>query len=297
MMESTLLVPSATINISSATATVAERLLASVVLINSGRGSGSGVIWAADGLIVTNSHVVHADAAEVILRDGTRLEGRLIARNPARDLAALRIEATGLPAAAPGDSSRLHVGQMILAVGNPLGLRGVVTAGIITGVGQVATRERTRLDDLIQADVALAPGNSGGPLADIAGRVIGINSMISAAGIALAIPVAAVQAFLAPQRKDRPYLGIEAMAVHVRTTAQERGGLLLTTVEDGSPADRAGLLQGDVVLGFDGQPIQSDDDLNLWMASWEGGRAVELAVIRGHEPREFTVVPSTRTTA
>ena len=286
--------PRATSGVSADTATVAEALLASVVLVRSGWGSGSGVIWEPDGLIVTNSHVVHADTADVILRDGTRYAGRLVARNPARDLAALRIDATGLPAARVGDSSRLHVGQVVLAVGNPLGLRGAVTAGIITGIGQVATQERTRLDDLIQADVALAPGNSGGPLADAAGRVLGINSMISATGIALAVPVAAVQAFLAPQRKDRPYLGISGMAVHVRAAGQTRGGVLLTTVEDGSPAERAGLMQGDVVLGFDGRDLQSDDDLHAWLAGWEGGKPVELAVLRGQEPREFTVVPATQ---
>ncbi|MEJ7652362.1 MAG: trypsin-like peptidase domain-containing protein [Chloroflexia bacterium] len=187
--------------VSADAASVADALLDSVVLVQSSGGSGSGVIWRSDGLIVTNSHVMNSDTARIILRDGRRMDAELVARDPDHDLAALRVQAEGLPAVLVGDSSRLRVGQFVLAVGNPMGMRGVVTAGIITGVGQVSQDGRTRLDDLIQADVALAPGNSGGPLADSSGAVLGINSMISGSGIALAIPSQVVQEFLSPERE------------------------------------------------------------------------------------------------
>lgn len=291
-MTMTQVFPSATLGISTDAATVSERLLASVVLIRSGRGSGSGVIWQPDGLIVTNNHVVHSSNVEVVLYDGTELAGTLIARDSARDLAALQVEAAGLPAAEVGDSAHLHVGQFVLAVGNPLGLRSVVTAGIITSVGQVVAGTGIRLDDLIQADVSLAPGNSGGPLADVNGRVLGINSMISAAGIALAVPVAAVKAFLAPHRPNRPYLGISGTTVTIVAAGGRRGGLLLTGVDEGSPADRAGLMQGDVVVGLDGATVQGDDEVHLWMGGWHSGTPVEIDVVRGPEPRKFVVVPS-----
>ena len=282
----------ATLGISTDAATVSERLLASVVLISSGRGAGSGVIWQPDSLIVTNSHVVHSPNVEVTLRDGTELAGTLVARDPSRDLAAIKVAASSLPAAMIGDSAHLHVGQFVLAVGNPLGLRGVVTAGIITAVGQVVAGAGTRLDDLIQADVSLAPGNSGGPLADVEGRVLGINAMISAAGIALAIPAAAVQAFLAPHRPNRPYLGISGLPVTVQATGTRRGGLLLTAVDEGSPADRAGMLQGDIVVGLDGGDVQGEDDVHHWMGGWQSGRPAQIDVVRGQEPRRFLLSPS-----
>jgi S1-C subfamily serine protease len=282
----------ATLGISTDAATVSERLLASVVLISSGRGAGSGVIWQPDGLIVTNSHVVHSPNVEVTLRDGTELAGTLVARDPSRDLAAIKVAATDLPAATIGDSAHLHVGQFVLAAGNPLGLRGVVTAGIITAVGQVVAGAGTRLDDLIQADVSLAPGNSGGPLADVEGRVLGINAMISAAGIALAIPAAAVRAFLAPHRPNRPYLGISGLPVTVQAAGTRRGGLLLTAVDEGSPADRAGMLQGDIVVGLDGGDVQGEDDVHYWMGTWQSGRPVQIDVVRGQEPRRFLLAPS-----
>lgn len=289
--------PSITVGVSTDTADVAEGLLRSVVLVHGRPGSGSGVIWDADGLIVTNSHVVSGDTAEVVLRDGTRHEANVVARDARQDLAALRINAHDLPVARAGNSSRVHVGQVVLAVGNPMGMRGVVTAGIVTGVGQVTADEHTRLRDLIQADVMLAPGNSGGPLADAAGRVLGINSMISAAGIALAIPVAKVQVFLSPLSRGQPYLGITAMTVQVRPAGQPRGALLLTAIDEGSPAERAGLLQGDVLVGLDGQDVETDDAFVSRLATWEGDAPVRLQVMRGHEAREFTFVPTLRTMA
>jgi serine protease Do len=278
--------------ISADTADVAETLLQSVVMVRSRGGSGSGVIWDADGLIITNNHVAHSDEVEVILRDGTKLHGMVQARDPQHDLAAVRVDAHALPAVSIGDSSRIHVGQVVLAVGNPMGMRSVVTAGIVTGAGQISRDGQTRLEDLIQADVALAPGNSGGPLADAAGRVLGINTMIGANGIALAIPSATVQTFLSPQQRAQPYLGIMGMPVQVRSTGQPRGGLLLTSIEEGSPADRAGLLQGDILLGLDDQEVETGDELRGRLANWQAGAPMRLRVLRGAEPREFTFVPT-----
>lgn len=278
--------------VSEDTANVAEALLASVVLVRSNGGTGSGVIWTPDGLIVTNSHVIHNDTADIIFHDGTKRAATLIARDPQHDLAALRVEAHGLPAIKMGDSARVLVGQVVLAVGNPMGMRGVVTAGIVTGVGQITSEGRTHLQDLIQADVALAPGNSGGPLADAEGRVLGINAMIGANGIALAIPSATVQAFLAPQQQNHPYLGIGGIDITVPVHGQTRGGVLMTFVEDGSPADRAGLLQGDILLSFDDQDVQTAQDLLRYLATWPGETPVRLRVQRGADAREFVFMPT-----
>jgi serine protease Do len=250
------------------------------------------VIWTSDGLIVTNNHVARGEEMRVRLRDGARLRGRVVARSREHDLAALRVDARDLPAARVGDSSRVRVGQMVLAAGNPLGLRDAVTAGIVTGAGQFVEGERTRLDDLIQADVALAPGNSGGPLADAEGRVLGINTMIASSGIALAIPSEAVRRFLSPQTSGHTYLGVGVMEAPVPRMG--RVGLLLTLVEEGSPADRAGLLQGDVVLGVNGRPVGSGEELRVWLDAWRAGEAVRIEALRGGDPREFVVVPAAR---
>lgn len=284
--------PSVTGGVSNDTASIAERLLASVVLVRSRGGSGSGVIWEADGLIVTNSHVIRGDGARVELHDGSEFPAPLVARDPEHDLAALRVDATNLPAARIGDSSRVRVGEVVLAAGNPLGLRGVVTAGIVTGVGQVAEGGRPRLDDLIQADVSLAPGNSGGPLADAQGRVLGINSMIGHNGIALSIPSQVVRRFLFPERTRQAYLGITGVPVPLRGT--NRSGLLLTAVEEGSPADRTGLMQGDILLSINGNDMQSGAELRDWLSDWHSGNPVQIAVLRGGERREFTVVPAAK---
>jgi serine protease Do len=155
-------------------------------------GAGSGVLWGSDGLIVTNAHVVRG-RANIVLPSGRALEARLLARDPEHDLAALAIDSCALSSAEIGDSDSLRVGELVVAVGNPLGLAGAVTAGVIHAIGP----RRSAGPSLIQADLRLAPGNSGGPLADAAGRVIGINAMI-AGGLALAVPSNLVARFLAP---------------------------------------------------------------------------------------------------
>lgn len=161
-----------------------------------GDGVGSGVIWASDGLIVTNAHVAQGRRVGVVLSDGGSLEARLLAWDPERDLAALAIDAHGLPAADVGDSDSLRVGELVVAVGNPLGLAGAVTAGVIYAIGP----RRSVGPSFIQADLRLAPGNSGGPLANAHGRVIGINARV-AGGLALAVPSSLVARFLAPLQR------------------------------------------------------------------------------------------------
>jgi S1-C subfamily serine protease len=279
---------------------VVEGLLDSLVAIEVRGGHGSGVIWSPDGLIVTNNHVAHGDEARVVLRDGTRLVGTVTAREPRRDLAALRVDRRDLPAAPQGDSARVRVGELVYAAGNPLGLRGVVTAGIVTAVGQSADgvgasgRGRGRLDRLIQADVSLAPGNSGGPLADAAGRVIGINAMIGPNGVALAIPSATVAAFLAgegAESADGPRLGVVVSEALLAGPGGERGALVLVAVEPGSPAARAGLLQGDVLLALDGRATATGEDLHRGLAAWRAGAGARLTLLRGGFPREVVLPP------
>ena len=172
-------------------AAVAERLCRSTVQVLSGNGVGSGVIWHADGLIITNSHVVHQSHATVQLWDGRVFDAVCKSRDPQRDLAALEVAATDLPAAMIADSNELQVGQLVLAVGNPLGLVGALSTGIISRLDAGAASGQ----GWVMADLRLFPGNSGGPLADAQGRVIGINSMV-VGGLALAVPSHAVERFL-----------------------------------------------------------------------------------------------------
>jgi serine protease Do len=173
---------------------IAEQLRRSTVLIHAGsRGSGSGVIWSSEGTIVTNAHVVHGSNVCVQLWDGREFDSAVTARDPRRDLAALRIGASSLPAACPRDSSQLRAGELAIAIGNPLGFVGALTTGVIHAIGPVrALGSQT----WVQASVRLAPGNSGGPLADARGQVIGVNTM-GAGRLALAIPSNAVRDFLA----------------------------------------------------------------------------------------------------
>src|SRR5579875_2687464 len=179
----------------------AQRLCRSTVQVRGeGPGGGSGVIWSADGVIITNAHVARGSRATVELSDGRTLAATITARDKVRDLAALTVDATDLPAATVGDSDALRVGELVLAVGNPLGMVGALTTGIV----HAATTDGQRGRAWVQADVTLLPGNSGGPLADARGRVVGINSMI-AGGLALAVPSNAVRRFLAG-KTERPML-------------------------------------------------------------------------------------------
>ncbi len=290
-------------------ATVAERLRHSTVQVRSRRyGGGSGVIWNPDGLIITNFHVVPRERATVELSDGRIFEAVVTAQDPQQDLAALRVEANDLPAAIIGDSDTLRVGELVLAVGNPLGLVGALTTGIIHTVSSTSTPKQGISEEKIPtphspfptphsplptpqpwiiADVQLAPGNSGGPLTNAQGQVIGINTMI-VGGLALAVPSNAVERFL--QGGRRPYLGVTLRPVPVVLENKRLLGLLVLDVAFGSLAMAANLQIGDVLIGVCGQRFNSPSDLTsvLWHAA--PGDLLPIEFLRNGKLYDRTVV-------
>lgn len=280
--------------LSEAAAAVAAKVSPSVVLVGQRGGNGAGVVWRSDGVIVTNRHVVHRDRVEVALADGRRFEGAVAARHPQRDLAVVKIEVDDLPAVEVGDSATVRPGQLVLAIGHPIGFRHAVTAGIVVAAGQAATLEGPRTGDWLQTDVTLLPGNSGGPLVDANGRVVGINTMVSGE-LSLAVPSQAVERFVAGERPGaaRGYLGVNGMVVPLRRPDVALG-FLLTEVVEGTPADRAGLFVGDVVVGVGGTAVTDQESWPAAILRLVPGEAVEVAVLRGGEPRRFTVVPTER---
>ncbi len=249
---------------------------ATVQVRGRGPGGGSGVIWQSDGLIITNAHVARGPQAIVELADGRTFEATVTARDERRDLAALKVEATDLPAAAIGDSDALRVGALVLAVGNPLGLMGALTTGVVHAA---ATPDGPRGHGWVRADVRLAPGNSGGPLADAAGRVIGINSMI-AGGLALAVPSNAVARFLRGTAA-RPALGVTMRPVGLPLDGTIALGLLIVDVAAGSPAETAGLLTGDVLIGMGGALFARPDSLMQALEGVTPGDTLRLDLVRG----------------
>ena len=259
---------------------IAEQLRRSTVLIHAGsRGSGSGVIWSSEGTIVTNAHVVHGSNVCVQLWDGREFDSAVTARDPRRDLAALRIGASSLPAACPADSSQLRAGELAIAIGNPLGFVGALTTGVIHAIGPVrALGSQT----WVQASVRLAPGNSGGPLADARGQVIGVNTM-GAGRLALAIPSNAVRDFLAAGPRSA-WLGVAVHPVRLPSANGHKFGLVLLEVEPGSPATQASLMAGDILLGTEEKPFQSIDDLARAMDG-QGLRLLRLEFLRGDYSR------------
>lgn len=245
--------------------TVAEKLRRSTVRVD---GSGSGVIWM-PGVIITNAHVARADRVKIETWSGRTVEAVLDKRDARRDLALLRAAFDG-PAIEPGDSDALRAGQIVLAVGNPLGFVGALSTGVIYGHGAVRGLGR---QNWVLADVRLAPGNSGGPLADSLGRVIGINTMI-AGRLALAVPSNAVAQFLASAR-DRVMLGVTLREI-------PRAGLLIVEVAPGSPAARASLLAGDILVGITPDELHdrigSDEILRLRFTRGGNSRVRQVAV-------------------
>jgi len=245
---------------------VAERLRRSTVHIHGG-GSGSGVIWSAEGLIVTNAHVAREERSVVETWDGRELAAELTSRDRRRDLATLQVQAAGLPAATPGDSDALRPGDLAIAVGNPLGFTGALSTGVVHATGPLEGLGRR---SWVQADVRLLPGNSGGPLADARGRVIGINTMI-AGGLALAVPSNTVAEFLRQGGSDVS-LGVVVQPIPA--------GLLVLRVAQGSVAETASLLAGDLLVGVEGRRFRSADDLADALDR-NAGRALDLSFLRG----------------
>lgn len=254
-------------------AAVAAALTRSTVQVKGRKfGVGSGVVWNSS-LIITNAHVVNGTTATVEFSDGRIFDATCISRDPLRDLAALKVAATDLPAATIGDSNTLRVGELVLAVGNPLGFVSAVSAGIIHAIALPDP-----LNQWVQADIRLAPGNSGGPLADAQGRVIGINTAI-AGGLTLAVPSNAVQRFLLGQA--RPNLGVTLQPVLVPLGNRRSWGWLILEVHPGSAAESAGLITGDVLLGTSGQLFPTPRDLLRGLLRAEPGTPLQLDFLRG----------------
>lgn len=257
---------------------IAEQLRRSTVLIRAGsRGNGSGTLWSSDGLVVTNAHVARAARLRVELWDGREFAGKVESRDSRRDLAAIRIEAADLPAVAVGDSSKIRAGELAIAVGNPLGFVGALATGIIHAVGPL---RGVGSQTWVQADLRLAPGNSGGPLADARGRVIGINSMV-AGGLALAIPSNTVMGFLSGDRSEG-WLGVTIQPVRLPRGAARAAtsGFVVLEVHPDSPAERASLLAGDILLGVDGKAFAQPADLSEALQG-SGAHLLRLEFLRG----------------
>jgi S1-C subfamily serine protease len=274
------------------------------------RGGGSGFVFTPDGLILTNSHVVHdAVRIAVTMADGRRMPATRIGDEPASDLAVIRLERPhfdepGLTAAALGDSQRLRVGQIVIAIGAPYGFQSTVTAGVVSALGRSLRSYSGRLiDDVIQTDAALNPGNSGGPLVDSAGRVVGVNTatILPAQGICFAIGINTAK-FVASRllrdgRLRRSYIGVsgQTVPVHRRVVRfydlPKEMGAMVQSVEDDSPAKRAGLREGDVIVALEGQPVAGVDDLHRLLTDLRVGVCCSLTVIRWTEKLEVKVVP------
>ena len=273
---------------------LAMALRSILVSIRGDAGGGSGTVWSEDGLVITNSHVVPGEAATVTLPDGQTLDAPVTARDPDRDLAALRVPVKGLAAAAPATSVR--PGQLAFAIGNPWGQPGVLTAGVVLGSGPATLESGLELEDAVRAEVRLAPGNSGGPLADAHGRVIGINAMVSG-GMAIAVPARLVERFAAGDVPGTAFLGIVARPALVRGAVAgrviaPREGLLVTGVEAGSPAERAGLLPGDIVLALgEAAGVQA---ASRALRRLRPGTPVALSLLRGGRLVEAYAEPAAR---
>jgi serine protease Do len=278
---------------------VAEQVSPAVVGVSRGAGSGSGVIIRSDGVIVTNAHVVgNASRVEISLADGRTLPGTVLGRDTTADTAVVRVDATGLPAAPLGDSDRLRVGQLAIAIGNPLGLERTVTTGIVSATSR-DPRGIPLVGGLIQTDAAINPGNSGGPLLDSSGRVIGINTamLAGATGLGFAIPInlanEVVTQILTTGRVRRTYLGIVPGDISPELARQfglpVEEGVVVLFVERGSPAARAGILRGDILVRFGGEEVTTGGDLRRLLRAHRPGETVAAEMIRGSERRSVSV--------
>lgn len=268
-------------------------------------GSGSGFIFTTDGFILTNSHVVH-DAAgiDVALSDGRHFPGKIIGDDPDTDLAVIHIDAQDLPAAAMGNSQSLKVGQMVIAIGNPYGFQCTVTSGVVSALGRSLRTSTGRLiDDVIQTDASLNPGNSGGPLVNSRGEVIGVNTAIilPAQGICFAIPSNIAKfvasALMRDGRIRRGRIGMAGQNVtlkddFVKSRKLSSGqGVLVASVEKSGPAYKAGLEPGDVVIGLEGNPVAGIDDLHKLLTEELIDRPVTLNVVRRYDLIQLKIVP------
>jgi S1-C subfamily serine protease len=271
-----------------------------------GRGSGSGFIFTPDGFILTNSHVVHgADEINVALADGRTLPARLFGDDPDTDLAVIRIAGSDLTIAEFGDSSKLKVGQIAIAIGNPYGFQASVTAGVVSSLGRSLRAATGRLiDNLIQTDAALNPGNSGGPLVNSRGEVIGVNTavILPAQGICFAIASNTAKWVASRLMRDgrirRGYIGVAGQDVPLQRrivryfNLSNETGVLVTGTEPDSPAARAGLRDGDLIIAFNDFPIAGVDDLHRQLTDERVDAAATMSVVRGTEKLDLAITPA-----
>src|SRR5579872_1661865 len=305
---------------SEAVAGAAERASPAVVKIESRRsggqgrrrsgGSGSGFIFAPDGLALTNSHVVQgADRTMVSLQDGRTRTATVVGDDPATDLAVLRIAGNGddgpYPTVEMGESSTLRPGQVVIAIGNPYGFQYTVTAGVVSALGRSLRSVSGRLiDNVIQTDAALNPGNSGGPLVTSRGEVIGVNTAVISVAQGICFAIAANTAkFVAGRlirdgKITRSYIGVAGQEVSIprrlirQLNLPVESGVLVVSIEPGSPADRASLREGDVIVGYADKPVKGIDDLHRLLTEQQVGVSSPLAIIRNHERRTLYVIPA-----
>lgn len=269
-------------------------------------GSGSGFLITPDGFILTNSHVVNgAEEIQVTLADGHRTEADLIGDDPDSDLAVIRVRTSGLPHVTLADSQQIRVGQLAIAVGNPLGFQASVTAGVVSALGRsLRARSGRLMDDIIQTDASLNPGNSGGPLVNSRGEVIGVNTamILPAQGICFAIAsntarLVATQ-LIAYGRFRRSYIGVAGQNVPLPRWLVRQHDLLQDSavmvmgVEPGGPAEQAGVKQGDLLIGLDDYAVGSIDDLHAQLTHARVGVSSRLVILRDREKQTLTIVPA-----
>jgi serine protease Do len=285
---------------------VAERLSPSVANVRLRRGGGSAVVITPDGFMLTSAHVVaRTRGGRASFVDGRELEFEVVGTDPLSDLAVLRADGGELIPAELGDAEKLRVGQLVVAIGNPHGFTGSVTAGVVSALGRsLPTRSGANVrvvDNVIQTDAALNPGNSGGALADGRGRVVGINTAVAGVGLGLAVPINAatrriVGALMTEGRFRRAYLGIAGgprpLPPRLARKLGRTAGVEVVQVVEGGPADRAGMRPEDLIVEIDGTPIEGMDALQRVVVSELIGRAVPAKVVREGRERELELVPA-----
>jgi len=269
-------------------------------------GAGSGVIFAPDGYLLTNHHVVQgAGELSVVLQDGTSFSASLVGADPATDLAVLRAEGAGLPYASLGASASLKAGQLVIAIGNPFGFQSTVSTGVVSALGRaLRSREGRLIENIVQHTAPLNPGNSGGPLVDSRGRVVGVNTaiIVMAQGIGFAIPADTarwvVSQLLTHGRVRRGFLGLAAQQrpigrrlVRYHRLRQAFGVEVISVDLDG-PAGQAGIRKGDLLVLVDGRAVESVDDIHRILTDWPIGRPLPVVVIRGQEKIEISIEPT-----
>jgi S1-C subfamily serine protease len=290
---------------SSAVIRAVETVGPAVVKIEVARGGGSGVVFTPDGLILTNSHVVEQGGQlTVVMTDGRSMRADLIGQDRDTDLAVIRVDGTALPFATLGDSRAVRVGQIAIAIGNPYGFHHSVTAGVVSALGRsLRARSGRLMDDIIQTDAALNPGNSGGPLVTTRGEVIGVNTatILPAQGLCFAIASNTARFVAARLIRDgrirRSYIGLAGQTVPIpRAVARDNqlavtSGVFVASIEPGSPAAKGGLKDGDVVIAFAGTPVTGIDDLHRLLTEERIGESTAVSILRSARRRHITVVP------